>query len=170
MTGGIQTAGLREGICQAEPSPVPTSKAWAVPISGRGVWWVPWVPGGEAARASGRARGWGPPQTASQALDASTPGDKRGWPWGCSATRSWRARPLRATIVLIPTPRPANANQVLGCTEAQNREGSPAWGAGLAKRKGAGGGALGRVGPSQNTQEGIPTLVYNALLGKLANE
>lgn len=59
----------------------------------------------------------------------------------------------------------------------RTREGGPAWEAGLAKlrervEQGWRGleGTLDRMGPSQNSQEDIPTLVYNALLGKLTNE
>lgn len=84
--------------------------------------------------------------------------------------RSWRAQTLRATTALIPIPRPTNAPHP---GLHRTREGGPAWEAGLAKlreRVGQGWrgleGALDRMGPSQNSQEDIPTLVYNALLGK----
>lgn len=110
MAGGIQTE-LSEGICQSalfQGARRPT-------LSGRGVWRVPWAPSAWWAGGPRQGQHLGetgaeaaPPQTASQALGPSTHGGQQGWPWGRSATGSWRARTLPATIALIPIPRPAN--------------------------------------------------------------
>lgn len=148
MTSGIQTVELSESICESESPTVPANSLPDCPEQGLGssisvgsVRWVPWVPSGwwklPRQGAKGQASIWQSQglEAATNSLGPSIHGDKQDshrLSWGLSQARSWRARTLRATTALVPTPRPANAHHIVGCTD-HGKAAQP--GAGLAKLK-----------------------------------